>query len=298
MRKLSIILIILMMIFMVSCQKPQDTATPTLKPDEGEISLTEIPEVNETPATEMPEVRETPSSEEPATGMTGEAKPNTPVEGAELQQAQNKIALCESSIKNIATALEMYFADNETYPPSLDMLTDYMPSMPKCPAGGEYIYEPSETDGNRIKSYKIYCTGDKHKEAGVPENYPQFTPENGLTYPEGVSISRPDFEKEPDYMLSKCESNLKQIGTALEMCVIEREGYTYPPSLEEITPYLSPQKIPTCPAADKDTYSSSYTVNSEGNIFTVYCSGHHHKDANIPENYPQYNTQEGLKQKP
>jgi hypothetical protein len=35
----------------------------------------------------------------------------------------------------------------------------------------------------------------------------------------------------------------------------------------------------------------------EINRYTFYCSGHHHKNLDLPENYPQYNSTDGLIQR-
>lgn len=89
-----------------------------------------------------------------------------------------------------------------------------------------------------------------------------------------------------------CQSNLKNIATALEMYSTDNAG-RYPTSLKQLAPdYL--RSIPTCPAAGKDTYSSSYTSSQNPDAFTVYCSGNNHKDVDAGENYPMYNSDRGL----
>ena len=56
--------------------------------------------------------------------------------------------------------------------------------------------------------------------------------------------------------LVRCENNLKDIGTALEMFSTDHSGH-YPYEMKEITPgYM--KSIPTCPAAGMDTYSLQY----------------------------------------
>lgn len=90
----------------------------------------------------------------------------------------------------------------------------------------------------------------------------------------------------------QCQSNLKNIGTALEMYAHDNQGH-YPPRLSHISPkYL--KSIPTCSAAKKDTYSDSYQVSSDAETFTVYCRGHYHSEVGAKPNFPQYNSMYGL----
>lgn len=96
---------------------------------------------------------------------------------------------------------------------------------------------------------------------------------------------------------TQCQSNCKNIGTALEMYSTDNAGH-YPDSLDKLTPdYL--KMIPTCAGAGEDTYSKSYTSyykpdNYTLDKYTFYCSGHNHKDVGAGPNYPQYNSTSGL----
>jgi len=99
----------------------------------------------------------------------------------------------------------------------------------------------------------------------------------------------------PDSRLRGCESNLKNMGTALEMYSTDNNG-KYPVSLAGITPnYLI--KIPSCPSAQKDTYSGSYKCSSRYDSYTIMCKGHNHSDTETPENYPRYDSTQGLSEK-
>lgn len=66
---------------------------------------------------------------------------------------------------------------------------------------------------------------------------------------------------------SSCLSNLKNVGTALEMYSTDAAG-RYPARLAQLVPnYLV--SIPTCPTAGRDTYSANYvTMGSE---YAVHC---------------------------
>lgn len=91
----------------------------------------------------------------------------------------NKIR-CKSNLKDIGTALEMYFVDYGSYPQSLSVLVSasYLGTIPKCPSAGADTYSASYTHNQN--HYKIYCKGNAHKTLGVPPNMPSFDSEMGL----------------------------------------------------------------------------------------------------------------------
>ncbi len=70
----------------------------------------------------------------------------------------------------------------------------------------------------------------------------------------------------PNYMRAKsrskfmhCRGNLGDLATALERYAADNDGY-YPTSLQELTPkYL--EAIPSCPGAERETYSADYASN-------------------------------------
>ncbi|MEW6277876.1 MAG: DUF3352 domain-containing protein, partial [Candidatus Eremiobacterota bacterium] len=89
-----------------------------------------------------------------------------------------------------------------------------------------------------------------------------------------------------------CKSNLRNIGTALEMYSTDYSG-RYPSDMGHLTPnYL--KRIPDCPAAGKDTYSASYEVAATPDAYTLCCKGLSHKALGIPEDYPVYTSWAGL----
>ncbi len=87
--------------------------------------------------------------------------------------------------------------------------------------------------------------------------------------------------------LTACKSNLRNIGTALEMYSTDYSG-RYPTSSTLLTPnYL--KTIPTCPAVGECTYV--FQTASNPDLFTVVCSGDNHR---IPAlNYPQFTSVKG-----
>lgn len=128
-------------------------------------------------------------------------------------------------------------------------------------------------------------------------------------------------------ILTACESNLRNISTALEMYSVDHGG-TYPHGVERLTPnYL--RVIPTCPAAEADSYSATYkTFNNpavacgdhasqetdsgkcqrhklalEQLMPTDYnyrfcCGGANHEDVDISADYPAYDSISGLQEHP
>lgn len=107
-----------------------------------------------------------------------------------------------------------------------------------------------------------------------------------------------------------CKSNVKNIATALEMYASDNAGQ-YPLALSKLVSsdrknsYL--YAIPTCPAAGKDTYSSTYKMKNakrdkngalvdpkSSDFYSFRCAGHHHKTAGAPPDRPAYDANQGL----
>lgn len=96
----------------------------------------------------------------------------------------------------------------------------------------------------------------------------------------------------PPGNFTRCQGNLKHIGTALEMYSTDFQG-KYPDSLSRLTPeYLV--TIPTCPGAERDTYSESYTRRSDWETYIFYCRGKNHGEVGVEEDYPHYDSINGL----
>jgi hypothetical protein len=109
---------------------------------------------------------------------------------------------------------------------------------------------------------------------------------------------------------SNCKSNLKNIGTALEMYSSDYGGRN-PDSLQKLVPrylasiptYDGPRRNQLIPepffwayhdiSRGKDTYSIGYVVTSNPDNYTVYCSGHSHPGY-IMRGFPQYDAIQGL----
>jgi len=107
-------------------------------------------------------------------------------------RAQGQLAACESNLKNIATALEMYATDfSGDYPSTISLLTDtsattaggaYMKAIPNCPSitTSPYSYTYNSTPDN----FTLNCGGSSaHIATGTvctSGNWPQYTPGEGV----------------------------------------------------------------------------------------------------------------------
>ncbi|MEQ8170310.1 MAG: protein kinase [Candidatus Eremiobacterota bacterium] len=112
--------------------------------------------------------------------------------GFRSARESGKLAACESNIKNIATALEMYHTDyNKLYPDSLEKILEpsgngYMKCIPECPnkktgivPWGKKPHAYEYIVSKDHKNFTISCPGI-HEYAGVKAGYPQYTPGQGL----------------------------------------------------------------------------------------------------------------------
>ncbi len=91
---------------------------------------------------------------------------------------------------------------------------------------------------------------------------------------------------------TRCQGNLKNIGTALEMYSTDF-NCKYPYSLSLLTPeYL--RAIPTCSGAKRDTCSETYTCSPDKEAYSFYCRGKNHSEVGVDEDYPRYDSKNGL----
>lgn len=104
-----------------------------------------------------------------------------------------------------------------------------------------------------------------------------------------------------------CQSNLKNLGTALEMHWCDHQE-KYPAKLEDLKPeYL--REIPRCVDGLKENTTASrfykkfrgvgaegyaYEVSENREAYTMYCVGKNHEEQGVAENFPQYNNLTGL----
>jgi hypothetical protein len=90
--------------------------------------------------------------------------------------------------------------------------------------------------------------------------------------------------------LTACKSNLKNLGTALEMYSADHAG-SYPHSLGQLTPnYL--KTLPTCSSAGKMSYAYIFGINPDN--YTVFCAGTNHGNSGCKPDFPKYDCTTGL----
>jgi prepilin-type N-terminal cleavage/methylation domain-containing protein len=89
-----------------------------------------------------------------------------------------------------------------------------------------------------------------------------------------------------------CKSNLKNIGTAVEMYSTDNAG-RFPTVAGDLTPnYL--KIVPTCPSAGGDTYTGGFSTASAPDAYTIVCAGENHATVGQDVDFPQYTSVQGL----
>jgi prepilin-type N-terminal cleavage/methylation domain-containing protein len=91
--------------------------------------------------------------------------------------------------------------------------------------------------------------------------------------------------------LTGCQSNLRNLGNALEMYNVDAQG-RYPLAFGDLTPNYM-KTIPLCPAAGSDTYSPSYLPSQLPDSYQISCNGNNHQGFS-PPGYPQFDSIRGL----
>lgn len=99
--------------------------------------------------------------------------------------------------------------------------------------------------------------------------------------------------------LRGCQENLKEIATALEMHSTDHGGRfpggpgDYRPGPGDLRRLLGQylKRIPTCPAAGRDTYSDGYTQTADPDAYEICCKGQSHPG--LPADFPRYNSTVG-----
>jgi hypothetical protein len=95
--------------------------------------------------------------------------------------------------------------------------------------------------------------------------------------------------------LKICKDNLRIISGHINTFRIDMSRY--PSNLKEFYPNNF-REMPLCPAAKRDTYSSSYKLDQSKESYVLYCSGHNHKDCGLKENFPQFYSGYDIVEKP
>ena len=104
-------------------------------------------------------------------------------------RAQGQFVACQSNMRNLATALEMYSTDNFGHYPTDSgaagmerVAPGFIIMIPTCPSAGFDTYSESYKGHIMPDSYTFFCTGANHVELNVPDgqDWPQYTSNWGL----------------------------------------------------------------------------------------------------------------------
>ena len=82
---------------------------------------------------------------------------------------------CQSNVKNIATATQMYCNDNNNQPPAAlsQLLPNYISIIPTCPSTQADQYTNGYDPGVAPEfGFTIYCNGANHTDLGYGPNQP------------------------------------------------------------------------------------------------------------------------------
>jgi hypothetical protein len=94
------------------------------------------------------------------------------------------VSTCNSNLRNISTALEMYAEDHcGQFPCGLSSLNPtYLKAQATCPASGDtygYWVGGGASKQNPLRYY-VYCKGDSHQLHGVKADHPAYDSTTGL----------------------------------------------------------------------------------------------------------------------
>jgi prepilin-type N-terminal cleavage/methylation domain-containing protein len=98
-------------------------------------------------------------------------------------RSQGRLTACETNLRNLASALEVYSTENDKrFPALLDVLVPhYIQSIPSCPSAGN---SKCYTDGFECTlnpaDYTISCRGGFHTDLGMASDRPMFQYGTGL----------------------------------------------------------------------------------------------------------------------
>ena len=93
-------------------------------------------------------------------------------------EAYQHLSLCEANLETLGGALSAWSRVNgSSLPRTLDALVAgaYLTEVPRCPAGGRYVYQPSKT------GVSVACTRDAHRRIGITGSFPALTRSGALT---------------------------------------------------------------------------------------------------------------------
>ena len=255
-----------------------------------------------------------------------------------VKRERGPLVACESNLKNIGTALEMYSTDwSGEYPDSFDKLTpNYLRTIPMCPTkdAKPYTYDLSKPEGQDYPVYLLKCVGHQHADQGVEVDHPQYSGMEGLldgrTEPvkEEVDPNRPvpnALLDEPSMIVAvpvksvaeahnvmitavetnrvkpaeQCGTNVENIGTALQMYASDHDG-DYPAKLSDLIEGYYLYEVPTCPVGKADRYSETYklTRGADDKVTGFSVYCKGHNHPELEADKPFYSLDEGLQMGP
>lgn len=132
------------------------------------------------------------------------------------------------------------------------------------------------------------------KAPGASGSKPAATPDWASRLKQTLNLGEIPYLKRLEFdrkmgLLMQCLSNLKNIGTALEMYNSDNGGL-YPQSLDKLVPqYLNP--LPES-RSSKGTVRYEYRTEKGGKGYVLICKGDNYSDLNIPADYPRFGYKE------
>ncbi|MCE1245419.1 MAG: prepilin-type N-terminal cleavage/methylation domain-containing protein [Firmicutes bacterium] len=88
---------------------------------------------------------------------------------------------CQSNLRNMATAVEIYNTDTGNYPDKLERIVpERMRKLPECPAAGKETYSAGYEVVTDPAAYTIHCSGDNHGITGLNSGEPYYSGDSGL----------------------------------------------------------------------------------------------------------------------
>lgn len=87
---------------------------------------------------------------------------------------------CQSNLRNLGTALEMYSTDHSGRYPARLADTTYLRAIPTCPVAEADTYSAGFQSASNPDAYTLVCTGWHHQAVDAPPNYPQYDSVRGL----------------------------------------------------------------------------------------------------------------------
>jgi hypothetical protein len=102
------------------------------------------------------------------------------IEDKMREKVGSQLAACNIFIHTTGVALERYKDKNGCYPKDLSNLCPaFIKTIPTCPVASKDTYSAGYEVSGDCLYFTLYCRGNYHKNAGVPENFPRYTSRTG-----------------------------------------------------------------------------------------------------------------------